>query len=93
MLNITGKNVSISLQTRKQSRNYHQPNFNLLYLRKLQWAHSIFLHITSGHNDLATEKKLSKFGTTLFGYLNAKVKVNDLHIIVYPNCHAMYISS
>ncbi len=56
-------------------------------------AHSIFLHITSGHNDLATEIKLSKFGTTLFGYLNSKVKVNDLYIIFYPNCHAMYISS
>ena len=52
-----------------------------------------FLHITSGHNDLATEKKLSKFGTTLFGYLNSKVKVNDLYIFFYLNCHAMYISS
>ena len=87
------KHVYIGLRTRKQSRNYHQPNFNLLYLRKLPWAHSIFLHITSGHNDLATEKKLSKFGTTLFGYLNSKVKVNDLYIFVYLNCHAMYISS
>ena len=27
--------------------------------------------ITSGHNDIATEKQLSKFGTTLFGYLNS----------------------
>ncbi len=27
-----------------------------------------FFQITSGHNDLATEKKLSTFGTTLFGY-------------------------
>ncbi len=52
-----------------------------------------FLHITSGHNDLATEKILSKFGSSLFGYLNSKVKVNDLHIIIYPNCHAMYMSS
>ena len=62
---MTGKTcTSISLRTRKQSRNYHQPNFNLLYLRKLPWAHSIFLHITSGHNDLATEIILSKFVTT-----------------------------
>ena len=52
-----------------------------------------FLHVTSGHNDLATEKKLSKFGTTLFGYLNSKVKVNDLYIFFYLNCHAMYMSN
>ena len=35
-------------------------------------------------------KKLSKFGTTLFGYLNSKVKANDLHIIIFQNCHTMY---
>ena len=63
---------------------------NLLYLNKLLWAHSIFLHVTSGYNDPATEQKLSKFGT-LFGYLNSKVKVNDLYIIFYPNCHASMI--
>ena len=49
-----------------------QPHFNNLYLSKLTWAHSIFVHVTSGHNDLATEKKLSKFGTTLFGYLRSR---------------------
>ena len=88
------KHVSIGLRTRKQSRNYHQPNFNLLYLRKLPWAHSIFCtSLVDIYNDLATEKKLSKFGTTLFGYLNSKVKVNDLYILFYLNCRAMYISS
>ena len=46
---------------------------------------TLFLHVTSGHNDLATEKKLSTFGTTLFGYLRSKVKVNDLCNIVSPN--------
>ena len=61
----TKRNIFIDLQTRKQSRNYHQPNFNLLYLRKLQWAHSIFLHITSGHNDLATEKIIEIWNYTV----------------------------
>ena len=61
------KHISISLRTRKQSRNYHQPNFNLLYLRKLPWAHSIFLHITSGHNDHATEKNYRNLGLLFSG--------------------------
>ena len=61
------KHVYICLRTRKQSRNYHQPNFNLLYLRKLPWAHSIFLHITSGHNDLATEKNYQNLGLLFSG--------------------------
>ena len=50
------------------------------------------IHVTSGHNDLVTEKKLSKFEDTLFGYLRSKVKVNDLCDIISPNCHAMYMS-
>ena len=45
-----------------------------------------FLHVTSGHNDLATENKISKFGTTLFGYIRSKFKV-----IFSPNCHALHI--
>ena len=48
--------------------------------------------VTTGHNDLVTEKKLSKFGTTLFGYLRSKVKVNDLYIFSPTNCQVMYMS-
>ena len=31
-----------------------------------------FVHVTSQHNDLATNKILLKFGTTLFGYLRTR---------------------
>ena len=38
------------------------------------------------------QKKIYRNLGTLFGYLQSKVKVNDLCDIISPNCHAMYMS-